>query len=150
MSAMRRDELKWKARNMMEDNWQIKIEDEERQLAMARIAKDAAELVNCAIEAKEEISEIEQMLSDNDHVRMWETLQKFLAKYFLFIVGTSPFTNMTVVPLTKEEIRILATEALRHQLKLLIGFIYAFHALNGPRKLAFQTHVSQLTRKLVG
>ena len=138
------------ARNLLvKKTWQIKIEDEKRQLAIARIAKDAAELVNCVVEAKEEVSEIEQVLSDNDHVRMWEMLQKYLAKYCLFIVGTSPFTNMTIVPLTKEEIRILTTDALRHQLQLVIGFIYAFHALNGPCKLAFQTQFSKLTKKIV-
>ena len=134
----------------MEDGWQIKIEDEKRQLAMARIAKQAAEFVHCAIEAKTEVAEIEQVLADGDHVRMWETLQKYLARYLLFIVGTSPFTNITVVALAKDMIRIVTAEALRHQLQLIIGFVYAFHALNGSCKLAFQAHFSQLTRKLIG
>ena len=134
----------------MESAWQIKLEDEKRQLAMARIANEAAELVHCAIGARAEVAEIEQVLADNDHVRMWEMLQKYLARYYLFIVGTSPFTNMTVVPLTKEEIRILTTDALRHQLQLVIGFVYAFHALNGACKLAFQTQFAKLTRKLFG
>lgn len=133
----------------MEDGWQIKIENEKRQLAMARIAKQAAEFVHCAIESKAEVAEIEQVLADGDHVRMWETLQKYLAKYLLFIVGTSPFTNITVVALTKDMIWIVTSEALRHQLQLIIGFVYAFHALNGSCKLAFQMHFSQLARKLV-
>ena len=134
----------------MEDGWQIKIEDEKRQLAMARIAKQAAEFVHCAIEAKTEVAEIEQVLAGNDHVQMWETLQKYLARYFLFIVGTSPFTNITIIPLTKDTMRIVTSEALRHQLKLVIGFVYAFHALSGSYKLAFQTQFSKLTRKLLG
>ena len=134
----------------MEEMYQIKIEDEKRQVAMARIAKQAAELVHCAVEAKEEVTEIEQVLVDNDHVRMWETLQKYLAGYFLFIVGTSPFTNITVIALTKDMIRILTMETLRLQLQLMIGFVYAFHALNGSCKIAFQTQFSKLTRKLLG
>ena len=134
----------------MEEMYQIKIEDEKRQVAMARIAKQAAELVHCAVEAKEEVAEIEQVLVDNDHVRMWETLQKYLARYFLFIVGTSPFTNITVIALTKDMIRILTMETLRLQLQLRIGFVYAFHALNGSCKIAFQTQFSKLTRKLLG
>ena len=134
----------------MEEMYQIKIEDEKRQVAMARIAKQAAELVHCAVEAKEEVAEIEQVLVDNDHVRMWETLQKYLARYFLFIVGTSPFTNITVIALTKDMIRILTTETLRLQLQLMSGFVYAFHALNGSCKIAFQTQFSKLTRKLLG
>lgn len=134
----------------MEEMYQIKIEDEKRQVAMARIAKQAAELVHCAVEAKEEVAEIEQVLVDNDHVRMWETLQKYLARYFLFIVGTSPFTNITVIALTKDMIRILTMETLRLQLQLMIGFVYAFHALNGSCKIAFQTQFSKLTRKLLG
>ena len=133
----------------MEENWQIKIEDETRQLAMARIAKQAAEFVHCSIEAKAEVAEIEKVLADGDHVKMWETLQKYLARYLLFIVGTSPFTNIIVVALTKDMIRIITPEALRHQLQVMIGFVCAFHALNGPCKLAFQAHFSQLTRKLV-
>ena len=134
----------------MEEMYQIKIEDEKRQVAMARIAKQAAELVHCAVEAKEEVAEIEQVLVDNDHVRMWETLQKYLARYFLFIVGTSPFTNITVIALTKDMIRILTTETLRLQLQLMSGFVYAFHALNGSCRIAFQTQFSKLTRKLLG
>ena len=132
----------------MESVWQITIEDEKRQLTMARIAKQAAELVHCAVEAQEEAAEIEQVLAVNDHVRMWETLQKYLARYFLFIVGTSPFTNITIIALTKDAMRIVTSEALRHQLRLIIGFVYAFHALSGPCKLAFQTQFSKLTRKL--
>ena len=134
----------------MEEMYQIKIEDEKRQVAMARIAKQAAELVHCAVEAKEEVAEIEQVLVDNDHVRLWETLQKYLARYFLFIVGTSPFTNIKVIALTKDMIRILTMETLRLQLQLMIGFVYAFHALNGSCKIAFQTQFSKLTRKLLG
>ena len=134
----------------MESTWQIRVEDEKRQLAMAEIAKQAAELVNCVAEAKDEVTEIKQVLAGNDHVRMWETLQKYLTRYFLFIVGTSPFTNITIVALTKNEIRIVTTEVLRHQLQLVIGFIYAFHALNGSCKFAFQTQFSKLTRKLLG
>ena len=134
----------------MESAWQIKFEDEKRQLAMAEIAKQAAELVHCSAEAKEEIAEIEQVLSVNDHVRMWETLQKYLARYFLFIVGTSPFTNITIIALTKDAMRIVTLEVLRHQLQLVIGFVSAFHALKGPCKLAFQTQFSKLTRKLFG
>ena len=134
----------------MESVWQIKIEDERRQLAMAEIAKQAAELVRCVAEAKEEVTEIEQVLAGNDHVRMWETLQKYLARYYLFIVGTSPFTNITIIALTKDAMRIMTSEALRHQLQLVIGFVYAFHALNGACKLAFQTQFAKLTRKLFG
>lgn len=134
----------------MESVWQIKIEDERRQLAMAEIAKQAAELVRCVAEAKEEVAEIEQVLAGNDHVRMWETLQKYLARYYLFIVGTSPFTNITIIALTKDAMRIMTSEALRHQLQLVIGFVYAFHALNGACKLALQTQFAKLTRKLFG
>ena len=134
----------------MKSAWQIKIEDEKRQLAMARIAKQASELVNCAVAAKEEVAEIEQVVAGNDHVRMWETLQKYLARYYLFIVGTSPFTNITVIALGKDAMRIVTSEALRYQLQLVIGFVYAFHALNGSCKLAFQTQFSTLSRKLLG
>ena len=130
--------------------WQITGEDEKRQLAMVEIAKQAAELVHCAAEAKAEVAEIERVLAGNDHVRMWETLQKYLTRYFRFIVGTSPFTNITIVALTKDAMRILTSEALRHQLQLAIGFVYAFHALNGSCKLAFQSQFSKLTRKLLG
>ena len=42
----------------MESAWQIEIEDEKRQLAIARIAKEAAELVPCATEAQAEVAEI--------------------------------------------------------------------------------------------
>ena len=64
----------------MESAWQITIEDEKRQLAMARIAKQAAELVHCVVDAQEEVVEIEQVLAGNDHVQMWETLQKYLTR----------------------------------------------------------------------
>ena len=134
----------------MESAWQITGEDEKRQLALAEIAKQAAELVHRAAEAKEEVAEIERVLAGNDHVRMWETLQKYLGRYLLFIVGTSPFTNITIVALTKETMRIMTSEVLRHQLQLVIGFVYAFHALNGPCKLAFQSQFSKLTRNFSG
>lgn len=94
----------------MESVWQIKIDDEKRQLVIARIAREAAELVHCAAEAQEDVAEIEQALATNDHVRMWETLQKFLARYRQFIIGTSSITNITVIPLPKAMIQIITTE----------------------------------------
>ena len=132
----------------MKQNWQIKVEDENRPLAIAKVAKEAAELVHCAVEAKAEVSEIEQVLETNDHVKMWETLQRFLAIYWRFIVGTSPFTNITMVVLTREMMKIITTEAIRHQLKIMIGFVYASHALNGACRIAFQECFSSRVRKL--
>ena len=47
----------------MESAWQIRIEDENRQLSIAKIAKQASELVHCAVEARDEVTEIEQVLA---------------------------------------------------------------------------------------
>lgn len=128
----------------MESAWQIEIVDEKRQLAIATIAKEAAELVHCAAEAQEEVAEIEQALATNEHVRMWETLQKFLARYWQFIIGTSPITKITVIPLTKEMMKIMTLEALRHQLQLVIGFVYACHAMKGAGRIAFEECFNKL------
>lgn len=130
----------------MESAWQIEIIDEKRQLAIARIAKEAAKLVHCAAEAQEEVAEIEQALATNEHIRMWETLQKFLARYWQFIIGTSPITKITVVPLTKEMMKIITLEALRHQLQLVIGFVYACHAMKGAGRIAFGESFNKLLK----
>ena len=130
----------------MESARQIKIEDGEWQLAIARIAKEAAEMVHCAAEAQEEVAEIERALAANDHVRMWETLQKFLARYWQFIIGTSPITKITVIPLTKEMMKIITLDALRHQLQLVIGFVYAYHAVNCVGRIAFEECFNKLLK----
>lgn len=130
----------------MESAWQIKIEDEERQLAIARIAKEAAELVHCAAEAQEEVAEIERALATNEHVEMWMTLQKFLVRYWQFIIGTSPITKITVIPLTKEMMKIITLEALRYQLQLVIGFVYACHSMKGVGKIAFEECFNKLLK----
>ena len=132
----------------MESAWQIEVDDEKRQLAIARIAKKAAELVHCAAEAQEEVAEIEQALSTNEHVRMWETLQKFLARYWQFIIGASPITKITVIPLTKEMMKIMTLEALRHQLQLVIGFVYACHAMKGAGRITFEECFNKLLKGL--
>lgn len=66
----------------MESAWQIEIVDEKRQLAIATIAKEAAELVHCAAEAQEEVAEIEQALATNEHVRMFTGVPDSLLKSF--------------------------------------------------------------------
>ena len=130
----------------MESALQIEVGDEKRQLAIATIAKEAAELIHCAAEAQEEVAEIEQALSTNEHVRMWETLQKFLARYWQFIIGTSPITKITVIPLMKEMMKIITLEALRHQLQLVIGFVYAFHAMKGAGRITFEESFNKLLK----
>ena len=132
----------------MESVWQIKIEDANRQLAIAKIAKQAAELVHCAVEVKEEVAEIEQALATNDHVVMWETLQKLLARYWQFINDTSRITNITVVLLTKEMLRIITTEAIRYQLQIVIGFVYIFHAIKCVGRIAFEECFNKLLKGL--
>lgn len=132
----------------MEEMYQIKIEDEKRQVAMARIAKQAAELVHCAVEAEAEVAEIEQALATNDHVVMWGTLQKLLARYWRFINDTSSITNITVVPLPKETMRIITTEAIRYQLQIVIGFVYTFHAIKSVGRIAFEECFNKLLKGL--
>ena len=131
----------------MEENWQIKIEDEKRQLAIARVEKEASEVLHCAADAKAEVDEIEQALATNEHVRMWETLQKFLAGYWQFINNTSGITNIAVFPLSREMVKIITTEALRHQLQLVIGFVYAWHAVECVGRIAFEECFNKLLKE---
>ena len=131
---------------LVKEYWQIKADDEKRQLAIARIAKEAAELVHCAVEAQEEVAEVEQALANNEYVEMWMTLQKFLARYWQFIIGTSPITNIMVVPLTKDMMKVITLEALRHQLQLVIGFVYVCHAMKGVRRIAFEECFNKLLK----
>ena len=149
MNVMQRDELKrMESKKLMEENWQIKIDDEERQLKIARVEKAAAVALHCAAEAKAEVDEIEQALATNDHVVMWETLQKFLARYWQFIVNTSGITGITIVPLSKEMIKVITTESLRHQLQLAIGFVYASHAIKCVGRIAFEECFHKLLKGL--
>ena len=131
---------------LIEENWQIKIEDGERQLKIARVEKAAAEVLHCAGEAKAEVVEIEQALATNEHVRMWVTLQKFLARYWQFINATSGITNIAAIPLPKEMVRIITTEDLRHQLQLVIGFVYASHAIECVGRIAFEECFNKLLK----
>ena len=130
----------------MEENWQIKIDDEERQLKIVRVEKAAAEVLHCAARAKTEVDEIEQALATNEHVRMWETLQKFLARYRQFIIGTSSITNITIIPLPKEMIQIITTEDVSNQLRLVIGFVYAWHAIECVGRIAFEECFNKLLK----
>ena len=147
MNVMWRDELKRREpEKLMEENWQIKIDDEERQLRIARVEKAAAEVLHCAARAKTEVDEIEQALATNEHVRMWETLQKFLAGYWQFINNTSGITNIAVFPLSREMVKIITTEALRHQLQLVIGFVYAWHTIECVGRIAFEECFNKLLK----
>jgi len=98
------------------------------------------------VEAQDEVSEIEQALVADEYVRMWETLQKFLARYWLFIIGTSPITKIKVILLTKEMRKIITLDALRHQLQLIIGFVYACHAMKGAGRIAFEECFDKLLK----
>ena len=133
---------------MKEENWQIKIEDGERQLRIARVEKAAAEVLHCAGEAKAEVVEIEQALATNEHVRMWVALQKILARYWQFIVNTSGITGIAVVPVPKEMIKVITTEALHRQLQLAIGFVYASHAIKCVGRIAFEECFNKLLKGL--
>ena len=132
----------------MEENWQIKIEDEKRQLAIARVEKEASEVLHCAADAKAEVDEIEQAWATNEHVRMWETLQKFLAGYWQFINNTSGITKIAVFPLSKGMVKIITTEAVRHQLQLVIGFVYVWHAIECVGRIAFEECFNKLLKGL--
>lgn len=131
----------------MNSGWQIRGDDEKRQLAIVDIARQAAEMANCALEAKVDVDEITRALDRDDHVEMWQTLQKFIVRYTDFIIGTSPFTSITVYLLTPEMIRVVTTESIRYQLRLMIGFAYAYHALNGTSSSVFQNHFKRLSGK---
>jgi len=133
----------------MKSTWQIKGDEEERQLAIARIAREAAEVTHCAFLANKEVTDINQAINTNQRETMLTTLQKYIAKYRLFIVGTSPITKVTVFELTKEEVMCLTNVAICNQLQMMIGFIYAYHALNGACKIAFQECFTKLSRMIL-
>ena len=149
MDGIWRDELKRsESEKLMEENWQIKGEDEKQQLAMAGVAKDVAEVVHCAFMASAEVGEISRALATNSREEMWNALQKYIERYRLFIVGTSPVTNVTVIDLTKEEVVALSNVEIQHQLKIMTGFIYAYHALNSAFRIAFQECFEKRIKKL--
>ena len=79
---------------------------------------------------------------------MWVTLQNFLARYWQFINDTSGITNIAVFPLSKEMVRIITTEAVRHQLQLVIGFVYAWHAIECVGRIAFEECYNKLLKGL--
>ena len=122
----------------MESMWQIKGEDEKRQLAMAGIAKEVASAIHCAFMANAEVEEISRSMLTNLREDMWKTLQKYIEKYRLFIVGTSPVTKVTVIDLTREDVVSLSDAAIRYQLQIMIGFVCSYHALNSSYRVAFQ------------
>ena len=131
----------------MNGGWQIKGDDDKQQLAIVDVARQAAEMAGCAHKAKSDVDEITRVLANDDHVEMWQTLQKFIVRYTYFIIGISPFTGIIVYRLTPEMIRIVTTEAIRYQLKLMIGYVYAYYALNGTSRIAFQNHFKRLSEK---
>lgn len=116
----------------------LNVRDEKRQLAMAGVAKEVAETVHCAFMANAEVGEIHRAMSTNSREEMWITLQRYIAKYRLFIVGTSPVTNVTVIALTREDAVALSKAAIRHQLQIMVGYVCAYHALNSSCRIAFQ------------
>ena len=79
---------------------------------------------------------------------MWVMLQTKIAQYRGFIVGVSPFTNITVTDLPKEVVLKMTDEAICNQLKILVGFVYAYHAMFGTFRIAFQECLSKMLRRL--
>ena len=80
---------------------------------------------------------------------MFACLQKYINKYRGFIVGLSPLTNVMVVNLTKEIMPALTEEVVRWQLQVMIGFVYAYHALLGSSRIAFQEYFTKLSKRLI-
>ena len=71
---------------------------------------------------------------------------------WLFGSGVDPLgpgiTNIAAIPLPKEMVRIITTEAVRHQLQLVIGFVYASHAIECVGRIAFEECFNKLLKGL--
>ena len=132
----------------MKSSFQLEINNEEQQLKVARIVQRAAEMTHCAFTAKQKVDEIAQTIACGEKVRMWEALQRYLREYHDFIVGTSLMTNLTVIPLPADAFASISEDFLKKQLRLLRGYVYAYHALNCAGRIAFQECLSNLLRVL--
>ena len=127
---------------------EIQSQDEKRALAISDIARMAAEATHCAFMAKAEVDEVKAVVAAGKRSLMWEMLQTKIAQYRGFIVGVSPFTNITVTDLPKEVVSKLTDASMRNQLKILIGYVYAYHAMFGTFRMAFQECFSKMLRSL--
>ena len=127
---------------------EIQSEDTKRALEFADAARLAAEATHCAFAAQSEVEEIKWAVATGERDRMWSMLQTKIAKLRGFIVGTSPITKITVVDLADDAASKLSDEQIRIQLKILIGYVYAYYAMRGAFRIAFQECFSKMTRKL--
>jgi hypothetical protein len=129
--------------------YQIQSLNSDRELSISQIVKTAAEATHCAFKAQAEVNEITQIILAGDWECMFACLQKYINKYRGFIVGLSPLTNVMVVNLTKEIMPALTEEVVRWQLQVMIGFVYAYHALLGSSRIAFQEYFTKLSKRLI-
>ena len=126
----------------------VQSPDTQLGLEIARCAERAAEAIHCVVHATKEVTQIRSAINSGERNRMWTVLQEFLTRYRLFIKAMSPVTSITIVPLSQDEIARMSTKDLTDQLRIVIGFVFAHHAILGASRVAFQQCFDKLTRRI--
>lgn len=128
-------------------NRQFQPEDRQLALELAHCAEQAAEEVHCIILATKEVSRIRETIDSREWNRMWTALQEFLDRYKFLILASSPVTNITLIRLTPDQVARITTDDLIVQLRIVIGFVFAHHAIHSVNRLAFQQCFRRLTNR---
>lgn len=119
----------------MQSAQRFEIPDQARQVKIADVVVKAIKethTITATAEAKSKNART--ALLGGDKHEMWIALQCYLRNYRDFINETSWITNVCVYSVTPEYYEQVTTEDLRHQLKIVIGFVYLKEAANSASK----------------
>lgn len=112
---------------------------------LVRGVQKAAEVANCVVDGVGEISRINEAIAIGDKEQMWNLLQDKISKYRHLIGLLSPFTKISVITVSKEDLTIAD---LRSQLEIIARFALLHEGLNCGCKIAFKEEMSKIIERL--
>lgn len=110
----------------------------EKSEAFICCAQEAARRIRFVQHADQKCKEIRNVLQCDNKEQLWVVLQNALARYIVFVNSISGLTGIYIRHVDAEYYNRVSIEDIKHQLRLMIGFIYVHEAIQSKMKAMFK------------
>ena len=115
-----------------------------RTEAFIKCIKQAAEKVRFVQRAEMSCCEIRAVMKIDDKKSLWDVLQKYLRMNMEFINSMKDLTGVYIYPVDEKFYEAVTVVEIKHQLQMLIGYIYAKEAIHSRVKSSFKQCLKNL------
>ena len=106
--------------------------------AFIKCTQEAARRIRFVQQAEQKCRGIRNALLSDNKEQLWAVLQNTLVRYMGFINSISCLTGVCICYVDAEYYNKVSIEDIKHQLRLMIGFIYVYEAAHSTMKEQFK------------